>query len=194
MKNSMNHQVYWLGSAGSAFSLSAHHIGGDESRTYDQHLPVVYMRRWILHTPFGDLRLHHILRSDHDRDLHDHPFDFWTFLLTGGYTEWLPADHPDVPVAKAEARSGLLFAAAVAPEHAGTFLDFVDFVDTAEVFPVRRRRWSLRYVQAETLHRLELDQPVWTLVWGWPKRRDWGFQVDGKWLDARTYLNREGTP
>ena len=35
--------------------------------------------------------LHHILRSDADRNLHDHPFDFVTIVLWGGYYEHTPA-------------------------------------------------------------------------------------------------------
>lgn len=54
-----------------------------------------YMHRWIAETPLGTLRLHHILRSDAGRDLHDHPWDFWSLLLTGGYYEVTP--DPDVP-------------------------------------------------------------------------------------------------
>ncbi len=34
----------------------------------------------------GEIRVHHILRSDMDRSLHDHPFDFYSFIL-GPYTE-----------------------------------------------------------------------------------------------------------
>lgn len=56
------------------WALYAHHLGA-------------YMHRWILRTPWGTLRLHRILRSDDDRHLHDHPFDFTSFLLTGGYAE-----------------------------------------------------------------------------------------------------------
>ena len=48
------------------------------------------MHRWIFLTPWGTLRLHHILRSDEDRHLHDHPFDFTSFLLTGSYMEVQP--------------------------------------------------------------------------------------------------------
>lgn len=34
------------------------------------------------------IRVHHILRSDLDRDLHDHPFSFWSFIVAGpGYVE-----------------------------------------------------------------------------------------------------------
>lgn len=46
-----------------------------------------YMRRWLVRTPWGTLRLHRILRADDDRDLHDHPFDFTSLILRGGYTE-----------------------------------------------------------------------------------------------------------
>lgn len=50
-----------------------------------------YMERWILQLPFGRmLRLHHILTSDDDRHLHDHPFDFWTMLLNVPYVENIP--------------------------------------------------------------------------------------------------------
>lgn len=49
----------------------------------------LYLRRFFL-TPrlFGyRLMLHHIVRSDKERDLHDHPWPFWTLCLRGGYIE-----------------------------------------------------------------------------------------------------------
>lgn len=46
-----------------------------------------YMHRWILRTPWGTLRVHHILRADADPDPHDHPFDFTSLILLGGYVE-----------------------------------------------------------------------------------------------------------
>lgn len=49
-----------------------------------------YMRRWSLKTPWGTLRLHHILRSDNDREFHDHPMDFTSLILVGGYVEHRP--------------------------------------------------------------------------------------------------------
>ncbi len=66
---------------GTRWSLYAHHLGD-------------YMRRWILRTPWGTLRIHHILRSDDDTHLHDHPFDFTSFLLSGGYIE--ETAHPEI--------------------------------------------------------------------------------------------------
>lgn len=59
-----------------------------------------YMRRWnviseggrasrVLEklTGYASIRLHHITREDHDRDLHNHPFSYRTFVLHGFYTE-----------------------------------------------------------------------------------------------------------
>lgn len=46
-----------------------------------------YLIRWRLETPWGSVRLHHWLSHDDDRALHDHPWDFVTFVLRGGYTD-----------------------------------------------------------------------------------------------------------
>lgn len=56
------------------WALYIHHLGD-------------YMHRWIFRHPWGTVRVHHILRSDADRHLHDHPFDFTSILLTHGYEE-----------------------------------------------------------------------------------------------------------
>lgn len=41
------------------------------------------------------LTLHHILRSDEDPDLHDHPWNFVSLVLWSGYDEILPSRDPD---------------------------------------------------------------------------------------------------
>lgn len=52
------------------------------------HLPGYMERYWFMPELFGhSVRLHHILRSDDDRALHDHPWDFSTILLRGQYIE-----------------------------------------------------------------------------------------------------------
>lgn len=38
-------------------------------------------------TGYASIRLHRIMRPDHDRDLHNHPFAYRTFILRGFYTE-----------------------------------------------------------------------------------------------------------
>lgn len=53
-----------------------------------------YMRRWTLTTPWGMLRLHHILRSDARDHYHDHPMDFTSLILRGGYVEHRPDHEP----------------------------------------------------------------------------------------------------
>lgn len=40
-------------------------------------------RAWM---PFS-IRIHHIMRPDHDRHLHDHPFNYRTIILRGWYEE-----------------------------------------------------------------------------------------------------------
>jgi hypothetical protein len=47
----------------------------------------VYVRRWYVETPFFSVRLHHWLHSDDDRNLHDHPWWFVSFVLSGGYID-----------------------------------------------------------------------------------------------------------
>lgn len=52
-----------------------------------------YMTRYfILKTRWGGIYLHNIHRSDRD-DMHDHPWNFVTFILRGGYWEY-DTDHP----------------------------------------------------------------------------------------------------
>lgn len=60
-----------------------------------------YMNRWWLFNPFTarsgsgtrypwcpiSIRVHHILRPDSDRALHDHPWNFRTIILRGEYAE-----------------------------------------------------------------------------------------------------------
>lgn len=61
---------------------------------YMQRWWLVRPRRWL---PFS-VRIHRIVRSDADRHLHDHPFDFATLILRGGYYEELPLDQRQHPV------------------------------------------------------------------------------------------------
>lgn len=58
---------------------------------------VLYLRRWILGSIFGyRLMLHKIVRADHDRCHHDHPWGFFGFILKGGYIEEVPITKGDI--------------------------------------------------------------------------------------------------
>lgn len=67
----------------------------------------VYMRRWWLFNPYPgagsykragwrdwlpSIRVHHIMREDRDRHLHDHPWNARTIILRGWYDEERPFD------------------------------------------------------------------------------------------------------
>jgi hypothetical protein len=62
----------------------------DEQRTYLRRLRIVQ-------TPWGAIYLHWIYLPDDDRDPHDHPCNFWSFVVRGGYREVL---YPYVRVAR----------------------------------------------------------------------------------------------
>jgi hypothetical protein len=47
-----------------------------------------YLIRWRLEAPYGSIRLHHWLGPDDDRAFHDHPWDFVTFVIKGGYKDF----------------------------------------------------------------------------------------------------------
>jgi hypothetical protein len=58
----------------------------------------VYLRRLrIVQTPWCAFMMHWIYEADFDRDPHDHPWNFWSFVLRGGYIEHI-YDSPDALV------------------------------------------------------------------------------------------------
>lgn len=48
------------------------------------------IRYYVLSTPLVAVFVHHLMRSDNDRDWHDHPWSFVTVLLSSGYREHTP--------------------------------------------------------------------------------------------------------
>lgn len=131
----------------------------------------VYMERWrLVHRKWLGVRVHHILRSDADRELHDHPFDYVSVILKGGYFEHVP----DTRVVKGwRPWSGM---------GAST-----------------RRTWygpgSVLFRRAESAHRLEQPRdtqgrevPAWTINLRGPLRRVWGFYTADGWLSEAEFV------
>ena len=57
-----------------------------------------------------------------------------------------------------------------------------------------RHRWSVAFKRAGTAHTIDIvSGDVWTLVLCGPILGDgaWGFFVDGKWEDRKSYIGRE---
>jgi hypothetical protein len=132
--------------------------------------PVLYLRRFFLRRSVkgsqtgdeGGLFLHVIHQSDNDRDPHDHPWDFKSFILVGGYDD----------------------------EQWEWFTNFQGW--GARVFEGYERVKPLTKVErkAEHIHRVRLygERTAWTLVWTGAKRRSWGFVTKDGWVHWRTYL------
>ena len=191
-----------------ALAEKARELVAFASATPYSHLPGYMDRLWLrpveAGAPFA-ARLHHILRSDHDRALHDHPWPNASFVLSGGYWEVLPG----------------LFQAAVEWMHKGRTSGGIDIgpepasllaeVATLnaqiqhggpEVLQPRQvarlqelgvmwrppRSYTPR--RAESLHRLVVPRgrSAWSLFVIAPKIREWGFlSVDG-WVHNVPYL------
>jgi hypothetical protein len=127
----------------------------------------VYLRRLrLIETPWFGVKLHKIVLSDdpRTRGLHDHPWSFVSFQITGGYRELVPGRNFEKPW-----YDGKPFPAP----------------DPARGVSGSFYRWKLHrrvnVVRADDLHAVRLDdeRPCWTLVVNGRRRRQWGFRFPG---------------
>jgi hypothetical protein len=131
-----------------------------------------YLVRLSIIELFGyALKLHIILRSDRNRELHDHPWTFWTWMLCGGYWE-------HTPITEWTCRSDWNWPGR--PKIVGTTRTWIA--------PGSRRTCRSPYP-----HRLELEagNPAVTLVLMWPKEREWGFYKPSGWVPWHKYKSEE---
>lgn len=131
----------------------------------------LYMERFWLR-PYKDdrsgiaARVHHLVTADYDRALHDHPWDFVSIVLKGGYVEARPA---------------------------GVEPSFCE-EDGSELCNVHTRTaGSIAFRRATDRHRIVYVAPdTWTLFITGPKRQWWGFYTPkGKvhWKDFESVHN-----
>ena len=121
---------------------------------------------YLARTPLFQLCLHWLHRRDHDRALHDHPRDFVSIVLRGGYLEERPSTAPS-----------------------WESVDAAD-VPASDTYLVERRRFSVAFRRATAAHRIIRVNPgTLTLVFWGPKRREWGFHTPfAGWVHWRRYL------
>lgn len=142
----------------------------------------LYLRRVFLTPRSWPLRvfLHFIFRPDEGKWLHDHPWDFWSLTLWGGYDEMrmLPADDPP--------DRHLLDSRIYRLKH-NKLLPFLPFV------------W-IKY-PAETRHRVVMDhidgpKTTVTLLFVKQASREWGFfpHDDDRWVHWREHLGLTPVP
>lgn len=116
----------------------------------------VYLVRYhIFHSKYINIMVHHILQSDTDC-MHDHPWDFVSIILKGGYVEYYDESH------FYEAKDGLLVR--------------IPIVKSKIVHP-----FTFNFRPAKWIHRLEIHQDCWTLVMTFGRKRDWGFWTPRGW-------------
>jgi hypothetical protein len=102
----------------------------------------VYLRRLrILQTPWFALYLHFIYEADLDRDPHDHPCNFWSLILRGGYTERVYMNSANLFYN--EHRTRRLFSIAKMPlDWAHRIVELKPHTTTLCLFGPRRKRWG----------------------------------------------------
>lgn len=132
-------------------------------------------------TGYSSVRLHRIMKADHDRDMHSHPFEYRTYILGGDYTErFAERICDDVPRSPGPHLVWLTY-----PD-----LRMVEAGETAVGPPGR-------------FHRIidVSDGGVWTLFCMTDNAIEWGFAIETpateehdvyEWLTSRQYFRRRG--
>lgn len=121
------------------------------------------IRYRLLSTRWGGVYLHHLMRSDVDRHLHDHPWAFWSLILWRGYCEVEPYLGQGSPA----------------------FFDRSRPRERARL--TWRRPLSLIRHRAIDRHQLALAAPAWSLIWVGPRVREWGFETEQGWIRWEDY-------
>lgn len=136
-------------------------LGGDDP----------YLLRWYViprNTKFN-IYLHKFCRSDDDRALHDHPWDFWSLILKGAYTEH---------TADGTTRRPWLSLAHRKAEHAHRVE--LDPWPDHESPNVARLVSDADY--SKVIAGAPFEVPAWTLFFTTAKRREWGFHCPKGWM------------
>lgn len=139
-----------------------------------------YMNRWWLFNAYSNdealpdgqrhnsvrfkwlpsIRIHHILREDAARDMHDHPWDARTIILKGSYVEERLAYYWE--------EMGALWGT-INNRYPG---------DTA----------TLKFGEYHNITSVS-EGGVWTLFFTWKYMGTWGFFVNGRKIPHREYVN-----
>lgn len=134
---------------------------------------------------YNHCRLHWIRKADRDRELHDHPFNYCTFVLNGWYTEqYIPHDRLNASYMRLWQGS----------------TKCLNGTSEMEQF---RTISAGGYMQAEVgqFHRIASvsEDGVWTLFFMGQDTGKWGFLVDGRWMRSSQFfrlrnIDHDGIP
>lgn len=161
--------------------------GSDGTKVSGQ-FTTVYLRRFYLFRSkwfglnWGDLYLHHIVRSDDDPDPHDHPWGFMGWIIAGGYTDqqwyWWK---PQVWLESTISIPGRKLVGQKLHQLKGKRLG----PDLEEV-----KAGSFIKRKATHIHRVIVPEgkTAWTLILTEPYGRDWNFITENGPVMWRKYL------
>lgn len=132
--------------------------------------PLLYMKRLhLLHTPWGGVMLNFISRTDPWPDQHDHPANFWSFILRGGYIEY----------------------------RGNKVRGYYSWRKTRYRKFTKRLWFMVNRMKADenTLHSITWTDPdTLILVFYGPRKREWGYHTPNGWVGWREYSKEIGTP
>lgn len=124
---------------------------------YQERYWVIRPRWWF---PFR-IRVHKILRSDLERDMHDHPAANFSLVLKGQYLEVFPRKQSQ---------------------------DYWQDKFRPSQSRVIRRAGDVVFRWGHTRHRLVLNNgECWSLFVMLPRYREWGFYTDDGWVNHKDY-------
>lgn len=127
--------------------------------------------------------LHLLWAPDGDRDPHDHPFDFTSTIIFGGYVEENYVRACERNHVWDGAGEGTLKCGCGAP------MKPVLLQSSPKTWLPGDKNWK----RASQLHRITklLQTPTVTLIERGPKVREWGFQTDDGWEHHSSYIERK---
>ena len=144
---------------------------------------VYLIRYYIVKHKWCNIFIHQFLRSDKD-DLHDHPWDFVTYLVRGQYTE--QRYNTELNTVQVTKRSNYVYD------------DFMTDVRLKEnTFVYRKATDQHRVVVKEDLKEVDKHKAALTLFISGPTKREWGFWKEEHtpggilraWTPWRKYLD-----
>ena len=148
-----------------------------------------YMLRWWLipRNKHGiNIYLHHFLRSDDDRALHDHPWANVSYLIEGSYIEEVPryAHEPAGPKIRILRQEGSI---TWRPPEA------VHRIELIRGLPRRPVGGPLSDAEAAEIMKPQslIELPTWSLFITGPKVREWGFWCPRGWVDWMTFTGQD---
>lgn len=132
-----------------------------------------YLRRWyvIPRNRVLNIYLHHFLRSDDDRALHDHPWPFISMVLKGGY--WEHRQERLITTRSYRQSGTVAFRRSNTAHRVELERDDYGVFGFPKPFPKKER-------------------PAWTLILTGPRMRRWGFYCPKGWVHWETFDHQNG--